>query len=60
MRRLRAQAAAAGETSRSESVPCCGPDSLANIMAGSAYASPTSSHGAIRRGEFSPTTRVGG
>jgi hypothetical protein len=62
MRRLRAQAAAAGETSRSESVLCFGPDNLANIMIGSAYASLTSSHGAIRRGDYflTTTTRVGG
>jgi hypothetical protein len=62
MRRLRAPAAAAGEISQSESVPCFGPDSMANIMVGSAYASLTSSHGAIRRGDFFLTTtiRVGG
>jgi hypothetical protein len=62
MRRLRGRAAAAGEISRSESVPCFSPDDMANTTIGSGYASPTISHGVIRHGGFFLTTatRVGG
>jgi len=61
MQRLRGLAAAAGEISRSESVPSFSPDDTVNMAIGSAYASRISSHEGIRHGGsfLTTTTRVG-